>query len=121
MKQILFNKAIGIAYPNQEVRINNGIVSFLDTISDDSDTIQLNIKTEYDKLNALEPMRLLRQERDRLLLSTDWAGNSDVTMPQNIAIYRQALRDLPQDIAAGKIVAPTIDNNGNLVFNFPTI
>jgi len=42
-------------------------------------------------------------------------------MPQNIAIYRQALRDLPQDIAAGKIVAPTIDNNGNLVFNFPTI
>jgi len=45
MKQILFNKAIGIAYPNQEVRINNGIVSFLDTISDDSDTIQLNIKT----------------------------------------------------------------------------
>jgi len=79
------------------------------------------IQAEITRLNSLEPMRLLRQERDRLLLSTDWAGNSDVTMPQNIAIYRQALRDLPQDIAAGKIVAPTIDNNGNLVFNFPTI
>jgi len=79
------------------------------------------IDTEIARLNSIEPMRLLRQERDRLLLSTDWAGNSDVTMPQNIATYRQALRDLPQDIAAGKIVAPTIDNNGNLVFNFPTI
>ena len=46
-------------------------------------------------LEAAEPMRLLRVERDRLLAETDWMGNSDVTMASNWKTYRQALRDLP--------------------------
>ena len=40
-------------------------------------------------------MRLLREERDRLLAETDWMGNSDVTMSSAWKTYRQALRDLP--------------------------
>ena len=49
-------------------------------------------KTEL--VNA-EPMRLLRQERDRRLAETDWMAGSDVTMSSAWTTYRQALRDVP--------------------------
>lgn len=56
-------------------------------------------KTEL--VNA-EPMRLLRQERDRRLAETDWMAGSDVTMSSTWTTYRQALRDVPaQDGVTG--------------------
>ena len=36
-----------------------------------------------------------RIQRNRLLAETDWMGNSDVTMSDEMRTYRQALRDLP--------------------------
>ena len=48
-------------------------------------------KTEL--VNA-EPMRLLREERNRRLAETDWMGNSDVTMSDAWKTYRQELRDI---------------------------
>jgi len=50
---------------------------------------------EKTLLQSREPMRLLREERNRLLAETDWMGNSDVTMSSAMKTYRQALRDLP--------------------------
>ena len=50
---------------------------------------------EKTLLQSREPMRLLRVERDRLLVETDWMGNSDVTMSSAWKTYRQELRDLP--------------------------
>ena len=38
----------------------------------------------------------IRDQRDWLLKETDFYGNSDVTMPDAITTYRQALRDVPQ-------------------------
>tara|TARA_R100000700_G_C3149491_1_gene128627 strand:+ start:717 stop:1115 length:399 start_codon:yes stop_codon:yes gene_type:complete len=56
-------------------------------------------KTEL--VNA-EPMRLLREERDRRLAETDWMANSDVTMSNAWKKYRQNLRDVPaQDGVTG--------------------
>ena len=37
----------------------------------------------------------LRLRRNRLLAETDFYGNSDVTMSDDMTTYRQALRDLP--------------------------
>ena len=37
----------------------------------------------------------LRSKRNRLLAETDFYGNSDVTMSDDMKTYRQALRDLP--------------------------
>ena len=37
----------------------------------------------------------LRERRNRLLAETDFYGNSDVTMSDDMRTYRQALRDLP--------------------------
>ena len=48
-------------------------------------------KTEL--VNA-EPMRLLREERDRLIAKTDWWASSDLTMTSEQTTYRQALRDI---------------------------
>ena len=51
-----------------------------------------------NKLNALdaaEPMRLLRAERDTRIAKTDWRASSDLTLTSAWTTYRQALRDLP--------------------------
>ena len=48
----------------------------------------------------------LRGKRDRLLAETDFWGNSDMTMSDDMTTYRQALRDLP----AGK---DTVDKCNN--------
>ena len=48
----------------------------------------------------------LRSKRNRLLAETDFYGNSDVTMSDDMTTYRQALRDLP----AGK---DTVDKCNN--------
>ena len=51
-----------------------------------------------NKLNALdaaEPMRLLREERDKRIALTDWRASSDLTLASAWSTYRQALRDLP--------------------------
>ena len=48
----------------------------------------------------------LRLRRNRLLAETDFYGNSDVTMSDDMTTYRQALRDLP----AGK---DTVDKCNN--------
>ncbi len=51
-------------------------------------------KTKHDELVAAEPMRLLREERDRLIAETDWWAGSDNTMTAAQTTYRQALRDI---------------------------
>ena len=37
----------------------------------------------------------LRDQRNQLLVETDWYGMSDVTMDSDMTVYRQALRDVP--------------------------
>ena len=43
-------------------------------------------------------MYQLRTKRNALLAETDWTANSDVTMSEAIATYRQALRDITNGI-----------------------
>lgn len=56
-------------------------------------------------------MAELRRQRDLLLAETDWMANSDVTMSDAWATYRQALRDIttqtPSDDALSNITFPT--------------
>ena len=75
------------------------------------------IDAEVTRLNDAEGMRLLRVERDKLLLACDWRASSDLTLADNWKTYRQALRDLPAS------VSPKIDSNGDLDMTsvtFPT-
>ena len=56
-------------------------------------------------------MKKLRQQRDALLVETDYMGNSDVVMSEDWVTYRQALRDIttqtPIDDSLSNITFPT--------------
>ena len=66
------------------------------------------IQAKLAELEAAEPMRLLRMERDRLIAQTDWRFRSDLSPSQAWIDYCQALRDLPAT------ATPSLDENGNL-------
>ena len=53
-----------------------------------------DVSAKKDELIAAEPLRLLREERNRLLAETDWWASSDLTMTAEQTSYRQALRDI---------------------------
>ena len=57
------------------------------------------LNTKVAELDAAEPMRLLREERNQLLSKTDWmvtrSIETGVAMSYDWKTYRQALRDLP--------------------------
>ena len=53
------------------------------------------LEAKVATLDAAEPMRLLRLERDKRLRETDFLALGDVTMSDDWKTYRQALRDLP--------------------------
>ena len=62
---------------------------------DDFGTTWSAVSAKKTELTNAEPMRLLREERNRRLAETDWMGNSDVTMSDAWKTYRQELRDIP--------------------------
>ena len=67
------------------------------TWSDESQTkpTEDQITAKIAALDAVEPMRLLRIERDAKLAACDWRASSDLTLSDAWKTYRQALRDLP--------------------------
>ena len=72
------------------------------------------IQAKIAELEAAEPLRLLRKQRNQLLAQSDWMAVADRTMTQAQIDYRQALRDLPAT------AEPQLDENGNLTnVNWP--
>jgi len=66
--------------------------------SDDTSKWGVTWKQVSDKMkemDAAEPMKELRRQRDAKLAETDWTALGDVTMTDNMKTYRQKLRDLP--------------------------
>ena len=64
--------------------------------SDLTQPSESEINDEISRLNTLEPMKLLRKERDRLLVKSDWSQGEDVpsAIKTPYQTYRQALRDI---------------------------
>ncbi len=56
---------------------------------------ETEVTNKITALDAAEPMRLLRYERDKRIAKTDWRASSDLTLADAWKTYRQALRDLP--------------------------
>jgi len=52
------------------------------------------VSAKKAELDAAEPMKLLRAERNRRIAETDWWASSDLTMNTERTAYRQALRDI---------------------------
>ena len=69
------------------------------------------IQAKIAELDAAEPMRVLRLERNRRLTETDWIITKGLEQGADITewkTYRQALRDLPAT------AEPQLDSQGNL-------
>ena len=87
--------AIQSLKPNSQWSWVGDEYSGLSWISSNTKPTESEIKNEVARLNAAEPMRLLRVERDKRLAACDWRASSDLTLSTAWKTYRQALRDLP--------------------------
>ena len=70
------------------------------------------INAKITELETAEPMKLLREKRNKLIEETDWTQLKDISLDsireKNWKEYRQALRDLPNGST------PKLDSFGNL-------
>jgi hypothetical protein len=80
----------------------------LDWMDDRQQPTEAQIQAKIAELEAAEPLRQLRQQRNQLLSETDWMAVADRTMTQAQIDYRQALRNLPET------ADPQLDEQGNL-------
>ena len=112
------------------VKALQALVPKAEFISYDSNLESLDWKDERpkpsdDEINAkiielqnAEPMRLLRQERNRKLAETDWwtirSNDTGVSLTQEQKDYKQALRDLPST------ASPTLVNGVLSNVTWPT-
>ena len=82
---------------------------FAEYTDDDGNTV--TVQAQKDAKTAADNASLAateRSTRDELLKATDHYGLSDVTMSADMATYRQALRDVPQQEGfPGNITWPT--------------
>lgn len=77
------------------------------------------IQAKIAELEAAEPLKLLRIQRNQILQQSDWEvqRNQERNITDTALIeYRNALRDLPQKIEAEEIEAPTLSETGELIF-----
>mgnify|MGYP006304566025 CR=1 FL=1 len=66
----------------------------LDITQPSNEEVEAAILEYQAILDETEPMRLLREERNRRIAETDWWASSDLTMTEAQTAYRQALRDI---------------------------
>ena len=70
------------------------------------------VNAKIAELEAAEPFKLLREERNKLIAETDWTQLKDISLDsireKNWKEYRQALRDLPNGST------PKLDSYGDL-------
>jgi len=72
----------------------------------EEETARDNEEAAWANAAPTRALATLRSRRNRLLAETDFYGNSDVTMSDDMTTYRQALRDLP----AGKDTVDKCEN-----------
>jgi len=71
--------------------INGNVVQF----TAEEETARDNEEAAWANAAPARALADLRSKRNKLLAETDFYGNSDVTMSNDMKTYRQALRDLP--------------------------
>ena len=78
---------------------------------ENGNTISLDetkISEKQKEIENSEAIRIMREERNRLLQETDWRFRTDLSPSQEWIDYSQALRDLPST------ASPELDDNGQL-------
>jgi len=84
--------------PNAEWVLRGNELEWLDT--EQTQPTEAEITAKIAELEAAEPMRLLRLERNLRLAETDWWALSDRTITDEQKDYRQKLRDITEKYAS---------------------
>lgn len=102
-------KTIRSLRPNAEFSIGDSYNSLIWHDVNQKKPTEEEFNTKLSELQAAEPLRLLRIQRNQLLASTDWRMVSDYPGSNQAEwqTYRQALRDITTQ-------TPSLDENGNL-------
>ena len=95
MAKYSIGNIIPILRPGEEFVLYGDSYSGLEWRASTTKPTEAELIDKVAELNNGEPMKLLREERNKRLAETDWMANSDVTMTDAWKTYRQALRDLP--------------------------
>ena len=106
MTNFLYEAGIALAGKNSVRTTHKNYIEFFDYIYPVPSWEQ--IQEKIVELQAAEPMRLLRAERNELIAATDWRATIDYqgTDQAEWLTYRQALRDLPAT------AEPKLENGG---------
>ena len=91
--------------------LNGNDYSGLTWLDSQQQPTEQEVKAKIIELDAAEPMRLLRIERDNKIAETDWRVLPDQTPSDDWINYRQALRDLPAS------ASPKLNSNYELDFS----
>ena len=92
--------ALLVLRPNSSFSVIGNDYSGIKWYSKDSKVpTEEEVNNKITELQAVEPFRLLREERNRLIAQTDWTQLKDIDLDfireRDWKNYRQALRDLP--------------------------
>jgi hypothetical protein len=98
--QAIYSTHPNVKYISQNIAydLNNNVIDVDESL----------VQAKIAELEAAEPLRQLREQRNQLLAQSDWMAVSDRVMTQAQIDYRQALRDLPET------ADPQLDENGQL-------
>ena len=105
--------AVQALKPGAECNIRGNVYSGIEWL-DKTQTIptEEEVNAKMKELTDAEPMKLLREKRNKLIAETDWTQLKDISLDsireKNWKEYRQVLRDLPNNSS------PKLDNFGNL-------
>ena len=85
--------------------------------SDITKPTETEVNNKIAEIEAAFPLKYLREERDAMLVESDWTQGADVPVgiKTTYQTYRQALRDFLTD--SSKL---TMDDNGMLSITWPT-
>ena len=87
-------------YSGAEWSLNGNGYSGLTWLSDTPKPSQAELDGAWPAVREAMAWDAVRAERDRLLAACDWTQVADAPVDQQAwAIYRQKLRDIPQDFA----------------------
>ena len=104
-------QALQVLKPGEQWILRGTEYSDLEWLDSGQQPTEQEVKAKIIELDAAEPMRLLRIERDKKIAETDWRVLPDQTPSDDWINYRQALRDLPAS------ATPKLDSNYELDFS----
>ena len=81
--------------PGAEWVLRGNDYSGIEWLDSEQKPTKTEVADKIAELDASEPMRLLRIERNKKIALTDWRMLPDQTPSDEWTNYRQALRDLP--------------------------